>query len=244
MPAWLAVAIAVSVGAGVKGITGMGLPPVALPVLAIFVGVHDAVVIMAIPTVVTNTALITGNWDVRRANRHLPATVLAAVAGGACGAWLLTSLDERFVAVLLGTLVVAYIASRLLQPDWVLAGTAARRVGVLAGAGGGVLQGSAGLSSPVFATYLHALAIPQRVFVFSIASLFQISAAAQIVGLLVLGRYDLELLGLSVLAAALALLVLLAVRPLAQRVPHAVFDKLVLLVLAGSTSKMLVDALV
>jgi hypothetical protein len=80
------------------------------------------------------------------------------------------------------------------------------------------------------------------VFVFSIAALFQVSAAASVVGLAALGRYDGRLLGMSVLASVLALAVVVGVRPFARRVPQHAFDILVLVVLVGSVITMLVDA--
>lgn len=242
MTAVLAVAIAVIVGATVKGLTGMGLPPVALPVMAIFVGVPDAVVIMALPTVVTNVALLVGNWDYRRENTLLVPMVVASAIGGVAGAWLLTNLDERVIAVLLAAVVVAYVLSRLTSNGWTMSDGVARRVSLPVGLAGGVVQGATGLSGPLFGSYLHARALHPPVFVFSIAALFQVSALASIGGLAVLGRYDGRLLGLSVLASLLALTVVVSVRPFARRVPQGAFDTVVLVVLVGSVIAMLVDA--
>jgi hypothetical protein len=45
-----AVVVAVALGAFVKGTTGAGLPLIAIPVLATFVGPEEAVVVMTIPT--------------------------------------------------------------------------------------------------------------------------------------------------------------------------------------------------
>lgn len=242
MTAVIAVAIAVIVGATVKGLTGMGLPPVALPVMAIFVGVEDAVVIMAIPGVVTNVALVAANWDQRRENRLLPPMVVAAAIGGAAGAWLLTNLDEQVIALLLAVLVVAYVLSRLGPTSRTMSDDMARRASLPVGLLGGVLQGATGLSATLFGAYLHAMALRPAMFVFSIAALFQASALASVVGLAALGRYDGRLLGLSVLASLLALTVVMSVRPFARRVPQGAFDTVVLFVLVGSVIAMLIDA--
>ena len=242
MPAWIAVAVAITLGAAVKGITGMGLPPVALPVMAIFIGVEDAVVVMAIPTVVTNLALVVDNWEVRRENPVLVPMVVTSVIGGALGAWLLTNLDDRAIAVLMALLVAAYVASRVTGSQWTMS---RRLVGVTAapvGLVGGVLQGATGLSGPWYGSYLHAMGLAAPVFVFSIAALFQFSSAAQVVGLAVLGRYDARLFGLSVLAATLAVTVVVGVRTLAPRVPRRAFDAMVLVVLVGSVAVMLVES--
>ncbi len=242
MSPWIAVALAVIAGATVKGLTGMGLPPVALPVLAIVVGVEDAVVIMALPAVVTNFALLVGNWDQRRENPVLPPMVVASAVGGLLGAWLLTNLDEHVIAVLLAVLVGAYVVSRLRRKDWTMSTDVARRASVPVGFAGGVVQGATGLSGTLFGSYLHAMSLRPPVFVFSISALFQVSALAQMAGLAALGRYDGRLLGLSALASLLALVVVIGVRPFARHVPQHAFDTIVLVVLVGSVVMMLLDA--
>jgi uncharacterized membrane protein YfcA len=242
MSAWLAVAVAITLGAIVKGITGMGLPPVALPVMAIFLGVEDAVVVMAIPTVVTNFALLVDNWEHRRENPVLGRMVVAAAIGGTLGAWLLTNLDERAIAVLMAVLVGAYVVAWATGSDLTLSRRVSEVSAAPVGLVGGVLQGATGLSGPWFGSYLHAMRLTPATFVFSIAALFQFSAASQVVGLAVLGRYDARLFGLSVLAATLAVAVVVAVRTLAPNVPRRLFDVLVMAVLVGSVVTMLYDS--
>jgi uncharacterized protein len=242
MSAWVVVAVAITLGAVVKGITGMGLPPVALPVMAIFLGVEDAVVVMAIPTVVTNFALVVDNWEYRRDNPVVGRMVVASAIGGVLGAWLLTNLDERAIAVLMAVLVGAYVASRATGSDWTMSRRVTEVSAAPVGLVGGVLQGATGLSGPWFGSYLHAMRLSAATFVFSIAAMFQFSSATQVVGLAVLGRYDARLFGLSVLAAVLAVGVVVGVRAFAPRVPRRVFDTLVIAVLVGSVVAMLYDS--
>ncbi|MGH8881913.1 MAG: hypothetical protein ACRD0P_31950, partial [Stackebrandtia sp.] len=49
---------AIAVGAFIKGATGGGLPQIAIPVMAVFLGVERSVVVMAIPGVVANGWLV------------------------------------------------------------------------------------------------------------------------------------------------------------------------------------------
>ena len=55
---YLIVAVAVTAGAAVKGMTGLGLPLIAVPVITIFVGIEEAVLVMAFPTALSNAALV------------------------------------------------------------------------------------------------------------------------------------------------------------------------------------------
>ena len=49
---------AIAVGAFIKGATGGGLPQIAIPVMAVFLGVEHAVVVMTIPGVIANGWLV------------------------------------------------------------------------------------------------------------------------------------------------------------------------------------------
>lgn len=239
---WLAVAAAMTVGALVKAVTGMGLPPVAIPVMAQFLGVQDAVVIMAIPTLVTNAMLSVRYRDARSESSHLPVLMATGVVGAVGGAWLLTTLDDRWLAVILAAAVLGYVVVRLRNPHFVLPIRVSRPAAPLVGLGGGALQGATGLSGPVLATYLHALRLSREAFVFSVTLLFQVFALGQIGGLVAFGRFTPRLLGLSVLATVLATLVLAAGAPFADRVSRRAFDRLVMAVLVLSAVKLLIDA--
>ena len=50
--------IALAIGGFVKGVTGLGLPSIAIPVMAGFLGVEHAVIIMVIPIAVLNAWLV------------------------------------------------------------------------------------------------------------------------------------------------------------------------------------------
>ncbi|MGH2697580.1 MAG: TSUP family transporter, partial [Actinomycetota bacterium] len=105
----LAIIIAgMALGAFVKGATGQGLPQVAIPVMATFLGVEAAVVIMAIPGIVTNSWLI---WKHRRhysRTRDLPVLLAAGVAGSVAGTILLDNLNESVLSLTLAGVIILY----------------------------------------------------------------------------------------------------------------------------------------
>ena len=63
------VAIALAAGGTAKGLTGLGLPMVAVPVLAGFLGVERAVMIMIMPVLVLNIWL---SWTLRDCAKEVP----------------------------------------------------------------------------------------------------------------------------------------------------------------------------
>lgn len=96
--------LALAAGAVVKGATGMGLPLVALPVLASVFGLQHAVGILAITQALTNSMQM---WQFRAARqdmrlRFLPLFLVAGGVGVVLGTWLLRTLPERVLILSLG----------------------------------------------------------------------------------------------------------------------------------------------
>lgn len=239
----LAVAAAVVVGALVKSVTGIGLPPIAIPVLALFVGAQDAIVIMTLSTIVTNAMLSWSYRDAAGETRHLWTMMAAGVVGAPVGVYFLTSLDPTAVGLVLGVTVIVYVSVSLWKPHLTIGDRVARRAAVPVGLAGGALQGATGLSAVVLASYIHALGIPPRAFVFTVSMLFQVFAVVQAAGFVVAGAYTTPLVWASVVAAAVATVVLSFGTRLSPKVSPVVFDRLVMAVLAFSAVKLLYDAI-
>ena len=86
---------AISIGAFSKGLVGLGLPMISIPILAGFIGVEHAVVVMTIPVAISNVVIV---WSYRRLAEMVPGLWLAlgcAAAGAVLGAYGLMALDER-----------------------------------------------------------------------------------------------------------------------------------------------------
>lgn len=239
----LAVALAVTVGALVKSITGMGLPPIAIPVMALFVGPQDAVIIMTLSTIVTNAYLAWAYRDAAGETKHLGKMMVAGVIGTPVGVYFLTSLDATAVGLVLGITVVFYIGLTFWKPDLAIGEGFARRAALPVGMAGGALQGATGLSAVILASYIHALAITPRAFVFTISMLFQVFAIAQAIGFVAAGVYTPELVLASVVAATLATVILAIGTRFSPRISPVVFHRLVMAVLGFSALKLLYDAI-
>ena len=69
----LAVLAAISLGALLKGMTGLGLPLFAVPALAVITSVEEAVVLMVFPSLGSNLWLVVSHRQDRHLLReHLP----------------------------------------------------------------------------------------------------------------------------------------------------------------------------
>lgn len=233
---------AISVGAFVKGATGGGLPQVAIPVMAPFIGVEHAVVIMAIPGIVSNAWLVWTHRHEARHTRDLPSLLVTSVVGAVIGTVALKSLDGHVLSGVLAAVIVCYIAVALAHPGFRFPPRFTRLASPPVGLAAGGLQGSTGISGPLLTTYLHGYQLRPRAFVFSLATLFFVGAVVQALTLAAVGLYT----G-NRLAESLWTLVPIAVfLPLgsaaAKRLSPETFQRIVLVLVAASAVSLVHDA--
>ncbi len=239
----LIIVAAMGVGSFVKGATGQGLPQIAIPVMASFMGVEAAVVIMAIPGIISNSWLL---WNHRRHYRHtrdLPALLLTGTAGAVMGTVLLQTLDEDALSLVMAAVIGIYAIIFFTHPDLRLPSRLTRLTSPPVGLAAGVLQGATGVSGPVISTYLHGYRLRKEAYVLSITTVFQVYAMVQTVTLAAVGLYTGSLLVLSLLA----LIPIMALLPLGarftDRLSRRAFDRLVLALLLVSAVKLVYDGL-
>lgn len=238
------IVVAMAVGALVKGVTGSGLPTIAVPVMAGFLGVERAVVVMAIPTVVTNSWLLWEHRHEASGARDLPVMLGFGAVGVGAGVWALNELDPRLLAIVVAALIAVYAVVSLARPSFWLPPSLTRYLSPPMGFGGGVLQGATGMAGPIVATYVHGFRLPPSSYVFAITAQFQLFALIQVIVFLVLGMYTPARLLESLLALVPVLLVLPVGIRLARRLDRRRFDLAVLSVLVVMGTKLAYDALV
>ena len=139
LPALLTICAALAMGGLLKGATGMGTPVVAVPVMAAFVDVKLAVIIMVIPNLVTNL------WQIRQFGQHRlgEGFALRFAFGGAIGAFvgtvLLVALPAKILSIVLALAILFYIGLRLTRPDFRLGMKRAGKLVLPASIGAGML---------------------------------------------------------------------------------------------------------
>ena len=160
--AWLIIALALAAGGLTKGITGLGLPAVAVPIMASFLGVKDAVMIMLFPTLVTNAWLAWKERDTYFEIPELPYMLLAGIPGVGLGAIILYVSSGRFLATVLSIWVLVYLALRFFHPELRLSKQSRRKFAPPVGFACGALQGATGICAPVLVPYVDALRVGPR----------------------------------------------------------------------------------
>ncbi|HEV8536763.1 MAG TPA: sulfite exporter TauE/SafE family protein [Candidatus Limnocylindria bacterium] len=221
-----------------KGATAMGLPLIATPILASVFGPKQAVVIITIPIVVANTMLVVQSWRVLPFVRTLVPLIVANAAGTVLGALLLAGLDQRTFAILITAMVVLFLA----RGERLVGDPGARRARVLTpvvGFVGGVMQGTTSISSPVIGSFFHALHLPPREYVMTLATVFQLSSAVQLLSYAALGLFTPELITLGVIACIPMLLALMAGIAIRGRLDQERFRQLIVVLLVASVANLL-----
>lgn len=240
----LAVVLLASVaGAGVKGVTGLGYPVIAVPLIALVLGVEDAVVLVALPNLAANVYLCWESREARGETRDLGVIVSVGAVGAVVGTILLVSLPEEPLLIALAATVAVFVVQFLRRPDLALDERTARRGAPVVGAVAGVMQGAVGVSGPVVAAWVHGYRLAPTAYVHSVTWIFGVTGFVQIVVLAVQGQFGADRL----VAAAVAGLGVAVATPvglrLRRRLAGPVFERVVLVVLALSAVSLLADAL-
>lgn len=232
---------AVGIGAAIKGATGMGMPLIAIPMLASFLGLQHALAILVAPVLVSNVWQL---WRLRAARRDSPlgflVPMLAACAVGVViGTWFLTTVPERGLTFALGALLVSYMVFRVARPSFVLGPDAAKRWAMPAGLATGMLHGATGIAAPTGVTFVHAMRFGRDAHVFAVSSMFLMLAVIQAPSLWIAGVWQPQFM----LESLFALVPTFALMPLGHwlgdRLSQKAFDRMILAFLGVIGVKML-----
>ena len=227
-----AILVAFALGGTLKGATGAGAPIITIPVIAAFYDVRIAVIIMVIPNLLTNISQI---YQFKKTILPLSFTISFALGGGIgafVGTILLINLPIKILTLSVAFIVIMYVALKLIVPAWNLSYKKATKLVFVMGAGGGVLQGCAGLSAPVSITFLNSMKIERNQFIPTISVYFGVMSIFQIPTLYYYDFFNFEITVLSVAST----IVLICFMPLgswfAKNMSKDIFDKIILFLLA------------
>ncbi len=172
-----------------KGSIGFGFPLVAVPILSIFVGTKEAILLMSLPVFATNALLLAQRPVDRRAIVRVAPIIVGLVPATIVGAALLSEIDPRALSVLLGIVTALFALISFVRVRLAVPRRFERPASLAVGAAGGLLQGSTSVPGPLFAIYLTGLGLDKRVFVYTITALFSIGNVMQILSYARLGLY-------------------------------------------------------
>jgi hypothetical protein len=222
-----------------KGMSGMGLPLIATPILAGAFGPRMAVTIVTIPIFAANTLLLVQGMRDRSLLRGIVPLMAASAIGTAIGTVLLATIDQRTFALLITAMVILFLArgDRLLGDD--PAALRARILGPLVCFVGGVLQGTTSIASPIVGSYFHAQRLRPAAFVFVLAAIFQLNSTVQLIGYTLQGLYTPEVVAIGLIGLVPTLLALAVGIWARGRLDPDLFRRLIIALLVLSVANLL-----
>ncbi|MDC1194764.1 sulfite exporter TauE/SafE family protein, partial [Pseudomonadota bacterium] len=226
-----AVLVAFSLGGILKGATGAGAPIITIPVIAAFYDVRIAVIIMVVPNLLTNIGQL---YQFRKTILPKFFTLSFALGGGIgafLGTILLVNLSIKILTLSVAFIVIIYILLKLIVPSWKLTYKKAEKLVFLMGTGGGVLQGTAGLSAPISITFLNSMKLERNQFIPTISVYFGVMSIFQMPTLYYYDFLNLEIIIVSFISTLVLLLFMPFGSWIAKSVSKESFDKITLILL-------------
>jgi len=198
---FLSLVVFIFLGAGlVKGVSGMGLPTVAMGLLGSFMAPATAAAVLVIPSLVTNLwQMLYGSFMPALLRRLWP-MMLGIVLGTVSGTALLARVDPLWSGFALGLALVLYAGYALVAPTFWISPRIEPWLSPMVGLLTGAITGATGVFVMPAVPYLQALRMNKDELVQALGLSFTVSTLALAIGLAVHGAFQLDQVGLSVLA--------------------------------------------
>ena len=215
----------------IKGASGLGYSSCALPFLAAAIDVKTAIVLVVIPAMVSNLALIWTAGHCREMLGRFWPFYLATLPGIVLGIHGLSTFDARTTEIVLGLLISGYALYSIVRPPVAMPVQYQGPVQMPAGLLNGFLTGLTGSQVLPLLPYMLSLQLDPARMVQAVNLSVTLASAFMAVGLLTAGLMTLPTLGFSVLAILPAIAGIYLGSLVRGQIPSAHFKTLVLVVL-------------
>lgn len=209
----------------VKGITGMGLPTVAMGVLGALISPLAAAALLLAPSFVTNVWQLVAGPSLRPIVRRLWPMMAAIVVGTLAGSALLTTGDTALTTTALGAALVLYAAYTLLARPFRMPVRFEPALSPVIGAATGAVTGATGVFVIPAVPYLQSLGLEKDDLVQALGLSFTVSTIALAAGLGARGALTLGDLAMSALAIAPTLAGMAAGQAIRSRISPTAFRR-------------------
>jgi uncharacterized membrane protein YfcA len=207
----------------VKGVIGMGLPTVAMGILAAAVSPAQAAAILVAPSLATNIwQMVAGPYLVGLI-RRLGGMLLGMFAGAWLGAGILTGPNAKPAAIGLGLVLIAYALIGLSNVKFVIPRHAEIWLGPLVGLATGFVMAATGVFVIPALPYLQAIGLEKDELVQALGLHFTVSTVALAIVLWGGGALKLSLGTLSLFAIVPAVVGMYAGQRVRARISVATF---------------------
>lgn len=170
-----AIVLALVLGGMVKGVTGIGVPLVAMPILVHFVPVKAAVLLLSMPIILGNIPQAIEGGAILATMRRIAAPLVGTVLGNVLGVSVLVALEPHHAQFASGVVLIAAAALLLASPKLTIAQGLVKPVGFALGFLAALMESIASVPGPLLAMYLIASGATGRAFTKQIAIILVVS---------------------------------------------------------------------
>lgn len=209
----------------VKGVTGMGLPTVAMGVLGSLISPLAAAALLIVPSFITNVWQLFAGPNFTSILRRLWPMMLTIIAGTILGSSFITVDNTVLTTTALGIALAIYAIYTLFARQFRVPPFLEKWMSPIVGALTGVITGGTGVFVVPAVPYLQALGLSKDDLVQALGLSFTISTIALAVGIGAQGAFDFEKLAVSAMAVIPALAGMWAGQVLRNRISPTVFRK-------------------
>lgn len=225
-----------------KGVSGIGLPVIAVPFMAIAIDLRLAVALMPVSIIGSN---IVNALAIRRdpsgLYRFWPIIVTLPL-GTAFGAYLLGAADTRVLKAVVGVVVIAFVIFQSTRPRWRISYKVAAWVTPLAGLLAGVLGGITTIFAPPLVMFLLAIGLNKEEFVATVSVFYIVGILTLSVLLTSFEMFNLQTLAWSGTAFIPVLSGQIAGNIARKKISERVFRGIVFVILLAAGLTMIVTA--
>ena len=220
------VAAAFLFGGIVKGLAGIGLPMIALPILSLGINVSTAVALTMAPILITN------GWQALSGGRLLDVVrrfwpmLLVMAATLMVSTTFLTRIDNNVLLIITGSILSLSVIALISAGDWTISRRLERPIGIAVGLLAGAIGGVSSLFGIPIIIYMSSLGLERTDFLTSISVIYFLAAVPYVASLLTLGGIPPVVMVVSALAVIPAMMGMVVAGRFAKRLDAARFRRM------------------
>lgn len=226
-----------------KGITGLGFSTTCLPILALIVGLKDALPLVIIPSVCSNLIVMRQAGRFGETVRRFWLMLVALLPGLVLGLWTLSRIDGVQAGAVLGIMLLLWCAFSIGKPDLRLPDGWERPLAPISGFATGIINGVTGSQVMPAVPFLMMLHLDRNLLIQAMNCSFTLSSIVMAIGLGQLGLFSREDLLISAFGACFVFVGLRMGSAIRHRLSERLFRNAIMAMLSAMGLGLILPAL-
>jgi uncharacterized membrane protein YfcA len=184
----------------VKGMVGMGLPPIAMGIMGLTMAPANAAALVVIPAFLMNIWQMTAGLRLYSLLRRFLTLQLGLCIGTYIGSFFIDTMNSRYLSVALGLVLIVYGLLNYFTARFNISRSQEWWLSPIIGLGTGLVMAATGLVMVPLVPYLQSLDLDKEAFIQTLGITFVVAAVALGFMLAHAGYFSLAVAGTSLLA--------------------------------------------